>query len=475
VTRQLARTADRADRREGERFVGRSATGLVLVILGALALAALLYAVSGVLVGIDHAVADGLNAVVSPRPAVVAALEVLAIPGASVTGWIVLSTLTVYLLVRRQHRLAAFVAVTGLGGAVLGPSVKEIVGRARPLVDDPVSTAPGPSFPSGHTLTVTIMIGVLLLVLLPTAPPRARRPLVVAGAVLVLVVAFTRLALGVHFLSDVVGGLVLGVCWIAVTLTAFRTWRRHEGQPVAPADGGLQPESAHDLVPAPDPEPVPLRKRTVAAELLVAAVLLFGVSVGSGLLVTRVLDGTGVEEADTDTTEWFVEQRTPTLDAVSGPAAELGDTTTIIAAGLVAAVLAVAVLRRWRPALLLTVLLVGELAIFLATTLVVDRARPAVPHLDTELPPTSSFPSGHTAASICLYGGIAALVFVTTRAWWRWLVVAVAVVLVVVVALARLYRGAHFPTDVLGSVLFAVPWLVATVTLLSPVRWGTRA
>ena len=456
------------DRHELGRFVGRSATGLVVVFLGALALAALLYAVSGTMVAVDHAVAEGLNAVVAPHPAVVTALEAIAVIGLSWTGWVVLGTLTVYLLIRRQRRLAAFVAVTGLGGAVLGPTIKQLVGRVRPAVDAPVATAPGPSFPSGHTLTATVMFGVLLLVLLPTAPARARRPLVVVAAVLVAMVAFTRLALGVHFLSDVIGGFVLGVAWIVVTTTAFRTWRRDEGRAAVPSDDGLEPESAAALVPVPDREPTPLRRRDVAARLVVAAVLLLGVVVGTGLLITKIFAGTGVEAADAAADRWLAGQRTPALDPVSAVAAELGNTQVVIGVGLVAAILAVAVLRRWRPAIFLSVLLLGELAIFLTTTVVIDRPRPPVSHLDAALPPTSSFPSGHTAASICLYGGIAALVVVNTRARWRWLVVALAVLVVTAVATARLYRGAHFPTDVLGSVLFAVPWLLVTIALLRP-------
>jgi undecaprenyl-diphosphatase len=453
-------------RSDAGRFAGRSAAGLVALVGGATALAGLLYLASGPLVALDHAVADGLNRVVAPRPWLVAALEVATLPGATATGWIVLTTLTLALLARRQRRLALFTAVTGLGGAILGPGIKEVVGRLRPVVDAPVLTAPGPSFPSGHTLTVTVWVGTVLLVLLPAVPDHRRRAVVVAGGALVLLVGLTRIALGVHFLTDVVAGWLLGIGWLAVTTTAFRTWRREEGLPVVPPDDGLAPEAARDLEPAPDPGRPPAHPWELVARLLVTAVMLLGVVVGAGLLVTRAEAGAAVETADVETAEWFVDQRTEALDAVSGPAAELGNTGVVIGVGVVAAVLALAVLRRWRPVLLLAVVLLGELAIFMTATAIVDRPRPPVPHLDPELPPTSSFPSGHVAASICLYGAIAALVLRAARAWWRWLVLGVAVAVVVAVALARLYRGAHFPTDVLGSVLFAVPWLLVTLRLL---------
>ena len=79
-----------------------------------------------------------------------------------------------------------------------------------------------------------------------------------------------------------------------------------------------------------------------------------------------------------------------------------------------------------------------------------------------------------TAAAVCLYGAIAALVLRGTRAWWRWAVLAVAVAVIVGVAFARLYRGAHHPTDVLASVAFAVPWLLVTLRLVGD-DTGVRA
>ena len=157
---------------------------------------------------------------------------------------------------------------------------------------------------------------------------------------------------------------------------------------------------------------------------------------------------------------WLAGQRTEPLDDLSGPVAELGNTGVVIGIALVVAA-ALVLLRRPRWVLVPAVALVGEVVVFLATAAVIDRRRPAVPHLDAQLPPTSSFPSGHTAAAVCLYGAIAVLVLAAVRAWWRWLVLALAVVVVVAVALARLYRGAHYPTDVLASLLFALPWLLA--------------
>jgi membrane-associated phospholipid phosphatase len=216
------------------------------------------------------------------------------------------------------------------------------------------------------------------------------------------------------------------------------------------------------------PDPTPLHWRSVAARLLIVAVLLLGLVIGTGLSIIRLAPGSDVEKADTATVQWLAGERTETLDAVSGPAAELGNTWVVIGVALAAALLAIAVLRRRRFALVLAVALIGELAIFLTTTVVIDRPRPPVTHLDAQLPPTSSFPSGHTAASICLYGTIAALALAITRAWWRWLILTLAILVIVAVALARLYRGAHFPTDVMASVLFAVPWLLVTLKLLRP-------
>src|SRR6202050_5956589 len=104
----------------------------------------------------------------------------------------------------------------------------------------------------------------------------------------------------------------------------------------------------------------------------------------------------------------------------------------------------------------------------------VRRPRPDVPHLDAKLPP-SAFPSGHMAATTCLYVGIAILVIGCARGWWRYLFLIPAIVMPVMIAVARMYRGEHHPTDILGSLLFAAVWLTATTMLIKPAKDGLDA
>jgi undecaprenyl-diphosphatase len=112
-------------------------------------------------------------------------------------------------------------------------------------------------------------------------------------------------------------------------------------------------------------------------------------------------------------------------------------------------------------------LMFGELAAFLVASTVVKRPRPDVSHLDLHLP-TSAYPSGHTAATTCLYVGLAILVIGHARGWWRWLSLVPAIAMPVLVALSRMYRGEHHPTDLLGSLLFSALWISALILLVRP-------
>ena len=112
--------------------------------------------------------------------------------------------------------------------------------------------------------------------------------------------------------------------------------------------------------------------------------------------------------------------------------------------------------------------MVGEVTIFVAVTLTVHRLRPAVIRLDKS-PPTSSFPSGHTAAAMALYGGLAVLLVCIYGGNWKTSLVAVLLFcLPVIVGLSRLYRGMHYPTDVFAGALGGGLWMALVIITLLP-------
>lgn len=208
--------------------------------------------------------------------------------------------------------------------------------------------------------------------------------------------------------------------------------------------------------------------------LALPAVLIAGALVLLGLLLTRVLDTTWVTREDAELSRELAAERNPDGKLVTSLITVLADTATVIVLTAVAAVVFRLVFKRWRESVVVICAVVGETLIFWLTTLLIDRRRPVVPQLDPA-PPTSSFPSGHTAASVAFYGAVALIVlWHTRRVWLRWLVVAMAIAVPLLVGGSRLYRGMHFPTDVLAGLLLGATWLGTVGTLLRPGRRGDR-
>jgi undecaprenyl-diphosphatase len=420
----------------------------------------------------DHGAATGLNSLIAGHPVAVSIVKAVTWLGSGGVLWTLTGAAAVVLAVRRQWRLTAYLLVVGVGELVLDPVLKVLVGRLRPVVAHPIAYGNGDSFPSGHALGSIVCYGALFLVFLPAVRGTWRRVFTAVIVTLIAAIGISRLLLGVHYISDVLGGWTLGITWLGITAFAFELSRQAAGKPVTdPVTEGLEPEARTDLQPTePETDMHHDRARTygrIAAGVVVSWVLIIGAITGIGKLIMITHNGNGNLLGDHTIPHWFAAQRTATLNHWSLIVSNLGATQDILIVSVAACVVFVAVTRHWRPVIFLAVVMFGELAAFLAVAYIVKRPRPDVPHLDSNLP-TSAFPSGHMAATTCLYVGIAILVVGHARGWWRYLFLIPAIVMPVAVALARMYRGEHHPTDILASVLFAALWLTATTMLIKP-------
>ena len=460
-----------ADTTRISRFEVRALLGWAALVLGAVPFLLLWLLVQrswAPLPALDGDVAADLNAAVSRSPVLVTVLRAVTTLGDTATVVLVFVLATVFLLVRGQRRLAVFAATTGIGLAVLVPLTKAIADRARPVLDSPVVETPsGASFPSGHAMGSLVTATVVLLLVLPAVRRRRRPWLVAATALAVLAVGATRLALGVHFVSDVLAGWALGAAWLAVTTAAFRGWQHESG---IATDEPLDPlEIAADRAPrAPWAAPTDQPVLTTALRLLVVAAGLLAVLTALGLTVTRVLGDTWLGRLDRGVAAWAVEVRSPGLTSVADAVDSLSSTSAVLGVGLSLATTTLAVTRSWRPVAFVGVALGGEVLLHVLVSQLVGRPRPAVADLTSELPAAASWPSGHTTAAAALYGAVAAVVLALSRSRWRWAVLAIPLVLAPVVGGSRVYVAAHHLTDVLAGLALGGLWVWACAVLLLP-------
>ena len=188
--------------------------------------------------------------------------------------------------------------------------------------------------------------------------------------------------------------------------------------------------------------------RLILLRIVLPACLLTLLMVGLGLLITRVLAHQWPFTVEDGVDRAFAAHRGRLGNDVSGVFSTGASTPWAISLTVVAVVGARLFYRRWREAMFIAAAMLVEVSVFLVTTLLVHRARPGVPELDIS-PPTSSYPSGHTAAALALYGSLALLVFLRTRRSWAWLLLLIPAA----VGTSRLYRGMHHPSDVVAGLI----------------------
>ncbi|MET0275789.1 MAG: phosphatase PAP2 family protein [Acidimicrobiia bacterium] len=208
---------------------------LVVIIVGGLVVGALALLVRAHIgQGIDNAVAPwGTEHGTAFTHDVVNAVTQLG----GTTGLMIVVVVVLIMEMRRRPTrwLPVFVLVVAIGQPFVTNTIKDLLERVRPTID-PGAAALGPSFPSGHSAGAAACFAALALVLGRGRSPRAHALLAGAAVFIAVAVATSRVLLGVHWLTDVIGGLALGWTWFAVCAVAFGGRLLRFGAPIEAAE-----------------------------------------------------------------------------------------------------------------------------------------------------------------------------------------------------------------------------------------------
>ena len=158
-----------------------------------------------------------------------------------VGGMILLVAAFGYYLGRRQQRYWLLaLGVTVLPGMILNVVLKQVFQRSRPLFEEPLVTLSTYSFPSGHTAAATLFYGVLACYIMIACKGWSVRLATAAFCVvMIFLVAFSRVYLGAHYLSDVLAAMASSAAWLAVCITAISTLRRRSEARSLAANGTM--------------------------------------------------------------------------------------------------------------------------------------------------------------------------------------------------------------------------------------------
>jgi undecaprenyl-diphosphatase len=197
--------------------------------------------------GFDEAVVRAMRRVddpslpIGPRWLRGAALDVTALGGVTVLTLVTLAVCGFLALVRHFRSMLLVLGST-MGGAALNFSLKALFDRPRPAVVPHLAEVSSASFPSGHAMLSAIVYLTLGVLLAQLSESRWLKVYVLGVAVLLtFLVGLTRVFLGVHYLTDVLGGWMAGLAWALFTVLLARAARRR-----SPA---LREEIRHGGVP----------------------------------------------------------------------------------------------------------------------------------------------------------------------------------------------------------------------------------
>jgi membrane-associated phospholipid phosphatase len=182
-------------------------------------------ALANPLAGADHELAAWFHERLTPAFASV--LHAFTDFGSGEWIGLVLFGLVLFFVWKRRWPSLVTLVVAVPGGMLLNECVKVLVQRQRPFLDGPFVDWSGYSFASGHTIGATLLYGQLLLFVLPSLKARHWRLLSTASAMsLIALVGFSRIALGAHFLTDVIAAIMFGIIWLMLCLIVLKPMRR---------------------------------------------------------------------------------------------------------------------------------------------------------------------------------------------------------------------------------------------------------